>query len=205
MLWNIKINNRVFLVVIILLVVVVVLLFNQKNKFENRYNEEFYFEFNSIFFRDNSAINTYINILDKGINSKELTREEVYSSFNLGIEIYDYLRDLKNFDNDFYGHEEINLDFNNYNFEDFIFSYRLEYSQIYETANNTYLLKEKEMNKIKDNVNNYWGIIDLIERFKVRNKDYLKKMDSNKGKNFVKDGVWIELYNDLNKYIKDTN
>ena len=30
-------------------------------------------------------------------------------------------------------------------------------------------------------------------------------MDSNKGKNFVKDGVWIELYNDLNKYIKDTN
>jgi hypothetical protein len=48
---------------------------------------------------------------------------------------------------------------------------------------------------------NFIELVDIVEKFKTENQNYFAKLDKNGGKNFIKDGVWLELYNELNDYI----
>ncbi|MDF2822289.1 MAG: hypothetical protein K0R15_2737 [Clostridiales bacterium] len=193
----------IYFSIVIVLAIIICVLYSDKKMFENRYNSEFYNNFKFTFLIDQPTFYECLETVDKAVKLQELSKEDIYFSYHSSNEINSSVAELKEFYADCYGYNKKNY-YSNRNLktiDQYIFAFGLREGSFYENSKGTFILNEDKANEYKQSMVNFIELVDIVEKFKTENQNYFAKLDKNGGKNFIKDGVWLELYNELNDYI----
>ena len=123
--------------------------------------------------------------------------------------VVNYLDELTKSYNELYRSNDSNLAISN---EYKIIMHSVIYSETLKLLENSSAYNENEI-LIPDELLKYFNDIQLkeklilaqevIEKFKDEYQPYLKKLENESGKNFIKDAYWLKLFNELNNQISN--
>jgi hypothetical protein len=201
-------NKKTILVTILILYALIYTIYSlsvihHKNKFEVSYNIEYYSDFLYSFLQKDSSTDRYVDTLDKVVFTQPLGMNDIEPVMHFGGRINYVQNSLCNFYREHYKKDErIN---NLYYLSSFFSDTWLYESYFKKTNSGQYVMNTKGLNEL----NNYYiglkaeAVSKILSEFKSRHKEYFDDLYSERGKSFVRDGVWIELFYNINEKLKE--
>lgn len=185
-----------FCILIIINIVTSLYNYNKRMRFENYVNQKFYYRFNSIFEGgQTSGIQSNFKILKKAIYNKTIDMADFEEVSVLNWEDKNFIGEISYFYEKFYNKKKI---INPYRLKQVIFSTDLRRGTE-RTTDSKYKIKDFLLNQFKDYyiLEKIDVINDVIDKFNVKNHDYLTSKNEKNKNTFVKDGYWIDLFNEI--------
>lgn len=172
-----------------------------KARFEVNYDEEFYQGFLWRFINEPNSTLEYLSKIEKVSEAQSLSKEEMdeVTMRSLG-EVY--INELENFYNSYYNRKGQVDDIGNvYSFSVNSFLYETHFEK---SADDRYTLGKGRI----DQYDNYYigpkaiAIKKVIKEFVSTHKEYFDEISMKKNKHFIRDGVWRELFINMDKALK---
>lgn len=199
---RVKINKiLIYIFSVIVVVIIVVLVGNQvqSKKVENYLNEQSYYDFRDSFLSGNKQISkSSIHALKQGY----ITSYSAATNKGAARRIESTITRMVNTHRVLYSNEKVVIN----RYQSFIMDnvYNENLKLLYRTTD-----EDKNRIEFDDSIISYFERIDFeeklefiaktIEDFELEYQKHLQKYEKKKGEDFLKDGIWIHLFNELNQ------